>query len=103
MPLVSLVPGECCSQYLNISAKKTTPDADLGIILCSKPEDTSSLIVRQLMAGSLLAAAGLQVGDAIIEICQKTPKSAGEAAKILRAAANIEVSPNPKLAPLHMM
>ena len=104
MPLLSVVPGVCCSQYLNISATKATPDTSLGVILCTSPLNTDYIIVRQLMAGSLLAAAGLKVGDTIIEICQKKPKGASEAADILRASDNIEVdapqNPIPNRAPL---
>lgn len=97
MPLLSL-DAACCAAYLTISAKKPSPDAKCGVVFSfmresGHGEDKTELIVRKIMSGSLLEAAGLKVGDRVMDLCNQKPRSAQEAASLLRnAESTIEMT-----------
>lgn len=97
MPLLSL-DAACCAAYLTISAKKPSPDAKCGVVFSfmrasGHGEDKTELVVRKIMSGSLLEAAGLKVGDRVMDLCNQKPRSAQEAASVLRnAKSTIEMT-----------
>ena len=62
----------CCGVHLNISAKRPSPNVEMGVtIACVR--DKEEVIVRNLVEGGVLHAAGLKQGDR----CVGWPRAAG--------------------------
>ena len=61
------VSAACCGVHMNISAKRPSPAHEMGVTIVCVIEK-QEVMVRALVEGGLLHAAGLKVGDRILEI-----------------------------------